>query len=341
MITHVGSFIDSLNVDFYADNPEDYNRKVETLFKREDKKFKTFNVDFLGHKFKCEFKMGRGYPIYLISTDGLEIKMTITHPTTQPSIQVKFPKKWLWTNKLKDAFVLRQRLVEEFGSGVFIPKRIDLNKHFQGYLLSEEDRFGFVGNFRKGSTYYATDWTRKDDVTGYRFGSPKNKTISFKIYNKTLEVEERGSLDPIPFYFNELNSLQDVFTFEVSFDSQFLSKMGINTLEILQDKLGSLWTYATFEYIQQKELSSTDSNIHRRKVSALWSLLQEPWDNIAYYSLESEKAVKKNHLIALERKKERTHRGVISYIKDIGLMGIDDYLAILKEQAIKELGGKQ
>lgn len=341
MIAHVGSFIDSLNVDFYADNPEGYNRKIEALFKREDKKFKTFNVDFLGYNFKCEFKMGRGYPIYLISGDGLEIKMTITHPTTQPSIQVKFPKKWLWTNKLKDTFVLRQRLVEEFGSGVFIPKRIDLNKHIQGYLLSEEDRFGFVGNFRKGNTYYATDWTRKDDVTGYRFGSPKNKTISFKIYNKTLEVEERGSLDPTPFYFRELSSLGDILTFEVTFDSQFLSKMGVSSLEILQDRVSTLWTYATFEYIQQKELISSDSNIHRRRVSSLWSLIQEPWDNLNYFPLESEKAVQKNHLIALERKRERTDRGFVSYVKDIGLMGIDEYLANLKEQAIRELGGKQ
>lgn len=69
--------------------------------------------------------------------------------------------------------------------------------------------------------------------------------------------------------------------------------------------------------------------------------MQRPWDNLTYSPFESEKVIKKNHLIALERKRERTDRGFISYIKDIGLQSIDSYLATLKDQAIKELGDKK
>lgn len=269
-------FIDSLTIVYFANDASVFNNNIQRLFGEQSKFVKT-DMELFGYQFSAEIQKGRRYPITLVSEEGVDIRATLTHPSTNPSMEIKLCHPLIWNGcAIKTMQSIAKAISKELGEGDFVVQRCDLCIHVSGYDFTHDDRSNFTGNFRDKTTYYAAHSKRNDVLTGFKFGTPKGKTLYFKIYNKTLEIRERKSWDPSPYYSVPLTD-RDVWCLEATFEQSRLREFNIDSLESLEVKLPSLWKYSTSEYIQLKEEKSNDSKISRRPASEMWSYVQNAW----------------------------------------------------------------
>lgn len=311
------NFIDSLTCIFYANDPSHYNQKILHVF-GEINKFKNSSLSLFGYDFKFEARKGRSYPIFLKAEEGIEIRATATHPSSNPSVEIKLCRPLIWSsNPLEIMKILSSRMMDVFGKGDLVIDRVDLCVHVSGYDFSHEDRKNFTGKFRDKTTYYSTSSKRNDELTGFRFGTTSGKTIFFKIYNKTREVYERNSHDPSPFYLIPKNA-NTVWCLEATFERKRLKDYNVNTLDELALNLSSLWIVATSEFVQLKESNCNDSKMSRRRSSEFWKLVQLSWggeDN----GLSIPKADGKVKQLVLSRNQIRLKQALIGFNKNLGL----------------------
>jgi len=316
VITH-GRFIDSLACVYYANDPAAYNQKVLVTF-GEITKFKNSSIELFGYFFKLETRKGRGYPIVLKAEEGIEIRATITHPSSNPCIELKLCRPLIWSgNPLETMKLISEGISEVFGAGDLVVQRVDLCIHASGYNLSHDDRKNFTGKFREKTTYYATSSKRNDELTGFRFGTPNGKTIFFKIYNKTLELSERKSCDPSPFYTTPKNE-NIVWCIEATFERSRLKDYEINSLSDLQLNLANLWYAATNTFVQLKDADANDTKMSRREPSAFWHLVQSSWGE-SDFILEIPKDKYKVKQLVISRNRVRLKQILIGLGKNLGL----------------------
>ena len=311
-----GRFLDSLTCIYYANDPAKYNQNILSVF-GEITKFKNSTVDLFGYSFKLETRKGRSYPIFLKAEEGIEIRATITHPSTNPSIELKICRPLIWSsqNPLEYMKKLGEEIKKTFCDGDIVIRRVDLNNHLSGYTFTHEDRKNFTGKFREKTMYYSTSSKRNDELTGYRFGTPQGKTIFGIIYNKDNERSETGSFDPSPFYSIPRNE-NAIWCIEFSWERARLKDYGIDTLDELEASLANLWKVATVEFLHLKESDSNDTKISRRETSDVWQLVQSSWGESNKRLILPEKEVQQ-FLIA--RNKIRLKQNLVGLSKRLGL----------------------
>lgn len=104
--------------------------------------------------------------------------------------------------------------------------------------------------------------------------------ISARLYNKTIEMIKK----PRPYLqqiYNDLDVLpgQHVWRLEFQFRRESLRQLGITSFQDLNNALGSLWRYATEQWLRLCIPSETDQTQSRWQTVEFWQVLQQVyWD---------------------------------------------------------------
>ena len=221
--------------------------------------------------------------------------------------QVRFSSEYLWSQPwtLEALFHVDEFLMRMFGTRIHLQvSSVDLCADVMGYDFSTANyEHDFVTCGRKQSIIYGPDMVNLDGRTPsyFRFSSSANP-ISCRIYNKTLEIQQKSQktwfydlwkkMQP-GFYAAPWDGSSDVWRLEFHLKRDFLRNQVhavTNQLDSIEnpydllDRFGSLWMYAAgrvggdadglpdgwLRYVVPTE----DSNRSRWPVHPAWTVLQ-------------------------------------------------------------------
>jgi len=119
-----------------------------------------------------------------------------------------------------------------------------------------------------------SDYWDGDIFTGFSFGLGGD--ISARLYNKTAEIK-KSKKDYLKIFWaeNGWNEKQDVWRLEFQFKRKVLSEHQTNTVDDLLSRLGSLWIYATTQWLKLTIPSLTDDTKSRWPMHPLWAALTQ------------------------------------------------------------------
>ena len=118
--------------------------------------------------------------------------------------------------------------------------RMDLFADFQGWELSAGDREAFVCRTKRVVTY-----EDEGTMTGLQFGQRKTKTISARIYDKTIDIRRTGAAYWEDIWGTAYRPGETVRRVEFEFGRQGLADFGVRSPEEAIAAAGGLWMYAT------------------------------------------------------------------------------------------------
>jgi hypothetical protein len=335
----IAQAVDSFIFSYFATIPELYNQVVEARFKTNEKKYTSYELEILNRKFKVQQKIGRSWPIFMKSEDNVEIKLRITHPKEKAGMEIQIPKNILWNgDPFPEVEKIVQLVVQNFGEGDFCPTRIDLCRIYQmpkELILDEGERALFTGYWREFHNFYSSRGKRADQITGFRFGSFRTQTVYFKVYLKSLELEENEkSFDITKYFSSEISSESDIISFEVTYESQFLRGRQITSIETLKSSLAGLWEYATQTYIVQRDGNYTNKEVRKRPLSDLWKKVSSPWSNEHYSRLIDKELSDSKRLSNTLKKKKKLQKLYKDIYGDETPLD-SDYQKLLKDSELK------
>lgn len=146
--------------------------------------------------------------------------------------------------------------------------RIDLFCDVQGWNLSGDDRSRF-GCRADRRTLHEADGT----FTGFEFGSRSTKTLSCRIYDKTLQVSKKG-LDWWPkIWGSKFDRTRQVLRIEFEIGRQGLKEFGIDRPEDGLRLVHELWASATSKWLTYRDPTS-DETRSRWPIAAEWVDIQ-------------------------------------------------------------------
>ncbi len=163
---------------------------------------------------------------------------------------------------------LINQVVIEIGPVTTLLSRIDLHADFQDVLLTAEQKESFICRARSCKAVWD-----EGVFSGLTFGNRSSRTISARIYDKTLEVSKKGGT----YWYDMWGSAYDpegvVWRTEFEFHRGFLRKFGINTLDDGFASVGGLWHYATEEWLSLR-IQTLDETHSRWPVHQDWVSIQ-------------------------------------------------------------------
>ena len=139
---------------------------------------------------------------------------------------------------------LRDLLEPELGPLRFSVSRLDLFVDAQGWTLSLHDAHRFVCRSEARRSYEVGG-----TLTGFEFGSRKTKTLCGRIYDKTADIEAKGTTWWHEVWEDRYVEGLPVHRVEFEFGRQGLTDFGIDTPAEALEALGDLWRYATEEWL--------------------------------------------------------------------------------------------
>ena len=264
------------------------------------------------------FPNGSRHHAYILHNDLYEIKLASYRSNAGDSypVFIKIKSACLWSKGYIKAWEDIELFIQKNVGEILKNKisRLDICCHTDKLNLISSDIDKFTGKFRSDEIY------RSDRaLSGFTFGSGKNKKVFCRIYNKTLEIEQKRQ--KIWFYDiwskNNMN-IQNVWNIEFQIGRKFFKDYGIETVEESLRKLKSIWEYCTIDWITMRDLTNTRKE--RCKINEIWILVQKVFDNI-----ESENLISRDK--QLERDSEVLIPSIMGYlttysarsnIKDLG-----------------------
>lgn len=121
--------------------------------------------------------------------------------------------------------------------------RLDLHADFQGWELDGDDRHRFIARAELRDTHEAGR-----TLTGFEFGRRKTKTTSARIYDKVTERGSKG-LGYLEEIWTDYRPNEPVHRVEFEFGRDALRDFDIDGPDEALDAAGSLWSYATHEWL--------------------------------------------------------------------------------------------
>ncbi len=155
--------------------------------------------------------------------------------------------------------------------------RVDVNADFQGVVFNHTDKESFV-TYAKSSR---ANWDQ-DVFSGFSFGSRGSKSVSARIYDKTLEIAKKGGTYWFEYWGDLYDPDQPVWRIEYEFHRTFLRKFGIDTLEQVFSSLGGLWKYGTDNWLSLR-VPTLDETRARWPVDEMWQSIQNAslsWNSV-------------------------------------------------------------
>ena len=148
--------------------------------------------------------------------------------------------------------------------------RVDLFSDWQGWTLTPDDRGRFVCRATRRDTH--EDGER---LTGFEFGRRKGKTVCARIYDKTLQVEQKG-LDWWPQVWGSgFDPERQVVRVEFELGRVALRDFDLDAPADVLDAAGSLWASLSTDWLTHRDRGA-DRTRSRWAISEEWRSIQHP-----------------------------------------------------------------
>ena len=218
----------------------------------------------------------KGYA-YILHNNGYEVKISQYKSKIESllPIQVRISSEYLWAFGIEKSWaIIYNWLVETFGN---VEKekvcRVDLCSHISDINLTSDWETSYKGNFKKRNMFLTNN-----PINAITFGSRESKNIYCRIYNKTLELQEKKHKA----WFNEIwikNNLnvKNVWNIEFEIKSGFLRNYNFHTVNDIVSHLKDIWNFCTTKFLIK--INNDNAKIERCSINSDWLEIQKCYDN--------------------------------------------------------------
>ena len=268
--------IDSLDQGLYVVWGADWKRRLRTFDKKKQQARKKGGILIgLPSGRSCIFRpngKGENYRFHL-QFEAYNLFIGIAgRPGSSPNVYLSIDAKTLWLKGIETALSWIAEDLKAIGGGSikFVQvSRVDLCADFwvpgglsYEFLLSHK-----VTHNRKGQLFLDDH-----DVETYYAGNKKTP-ILLRVYNKGVEVKQKGGSK---LWFLDLwqrESPEDVWRIEFEVKRRGLKQFGINTLDDLKEKQAGLWVHLTSKWFSLR--LPDNEKTERKTIHPFWCAVQE------------------------------------------------------------------
>lgn len=192
-------------------------------------------------------------------------QLGITDADQLPPLKIQPRTEYLHAVGPRAALSWFHDLAATFTSGLQLSaSRVDVYADVQGWELQAEDRLRFVVRGRQRQTFEDSD-----ALTGFVFGRRSTRTVMARLYNKTLDMKNKGT-DWWPSVWGpSYNAGEPVLRVEFEFGRQGLKQLGVDAASDALEKAPSLWRYATEQWLSHRT-PTADQTRARWRLSPEW-----------------------------------------------------------------------
>lgn len=203
-------------------------------------------------------------------------------------IQVRISSEHLWSYGISNMWeIIYNWIVENFGN-ICTEKvcRLDLCTHVSGIDFVNNYENCYKGDFRKSQVFRTNN-----SINAITFGSRQNKNIYCRIYNKTLEIQEkRHKIWFFDIWKNNNLDISNVWNIEFELKSKLLKRFNIETVQDVILHIKDLWEFCTKNWIEK--VDRTNTRIERCKTNEEWQQIQNAFSYLSNTGLiEREKQI--------------------------------------------------
>ena len=268
--------IDSLDLGLYVVWGSDWKRRLGTFDKKKQQARKKGGLLIgLPSGRSCIFRpngKGENYRFHL-QFEAYNLFIGIAaRPGSSPNVYLSIDAKTLWFNGIETALSWIAEDLRSIGGGSinFVQvSRVDLCSDFwvpgglsYEFLLSHK-----VTHNRKGQLFLDDH-----DVETYYAGNKKTP-ILLRMYNKGVEVKQKGGSK---LWFLDLwqrESPEDVWRIEFEVKRRGLKEFGIHTLDDLKEKQAGLWVHLTSKWFSLR--CPDNEKTERKTIHPFWCAVRE------------------------------------------------------------------
>lgn len=295
------SNIDTIYILVDIENYEANNKQLLQYLSEEKEKAKLNAINNASYKhiininnmnFEIVNSGTKGYS-YILNNSGYQIKIAQYKSKLDSfsPLQIRISSEYLWSYGLSNSWsMIFNWIVETFGN-VISEKvcRLDICTHVSDIDLITDYEISYKGKFKKRETFF-----NGRNISAITFGRRQNKNIYCRIYNKSLEVQEKKQ----KMWFYEIWKEQDmniknVWNVEFEIKSELLRSFCINTVNDTLEHLQDLWLFCTNNWLVK--IDRTNIRVERCNINKDWLELQK-----AYNKFNSKGFIEKQKQIELD-----------------------------------------
>jgi hypothetical protein len=195
------------------------------------------------------------YPIFIRHEFG---RLGFSFSDHIPGVRLQVRAEYLHAVGPQKALDWFSDVLEAFGvTPQWTLSRLDLFADLQGWDLQASDEPRFSCRASQVAKY-----EDRGVLTGFSFGRRSSKTVSGRIYDKTIEISKEKNYW-VPMLWNEkFNPEERVLRVEFELATKVLHELGIRTLEEALHEMGAIWGYCVDDWLTFRD-QSDDSNKSR------------------------------------------------------------------------------
>ncbi len=211
-----------------------------------------------------------GWGKYRFCLDHPSARLGFTTSRHLPAVRVQFRSEHLHAVGPEQALADLPALVDRFANDVvYAVARLDLYADWLGWDIAVTDRERFVTRADTSRTY-----EHRGRLSGFDFGTRKSHTLTARIYDKTLQVEQGGHDWSLAVWGDRFKVGRPVFRVEFEFSRQLLDEFALTDPALALAATGDLWAYATEQWLTHRT-STGDATRSRWPISQEWSHVQQ------------------------------------------------------------------
>ncbi len=213
----------------------------------------------------------KGYS-YILQNSAYKIYVSKYLPKLRAfaPIQIRISSEYLWSAGINETWsIIYNWVVENFGN-VIREKvcRLDLCTHVSNIEFTTNFENTYKGQYKKCQIFRTND-----KINAITFGSRQNKNIYCRIYNKTLEIQEKKHKNWFyDIWKNNNMSTDNVWNIEFEIKSEFLNKFNIITVNDVLLHIKDLWEFCTTKWLIK--IDNTNTRKERCKTNSDWEKIQ-------------------------------------------------------------------
>ena len=277
--------IDTIYVLVDIENYEENNRELLEYLLNEKEKAKLTAINNASYKhlvtinnmtFEILNTGTKGYA-YILHNSGYQVNIAQYKSKLKAytPLQIRISSQYLWAYGLSSAWsMIYNWIIETFGN-IILEKvcRIDLCTHVSNIDLIKNYDISYKGDFKKRQTFYSGK-----NINAITFGSRQSKNIYCRIYNKSLEVQERKQKTWFyEVWKNNNMDIKNVWNIEFEIKSELLRTFSINTVNDILEHLQDLWLFCTNKWLVK--IDRTNKRVERCNINSEWLELQNAYSN--------------------------------------------------------------
>lgn len=219
-------------------------------------------------------------PVLMVAPHGWgKYRYCLDHPTARiglstsrhlPAARVQFRSEHLHAVGPHRALTDLPALVDPLAADVtYSVARLDLYADWQGWDLTAADRDRFVTRADTSRSYQY-----RGRLSGFDFGTRKSHTLTARIYDKTLQVDQGGHDWWPTVWGSRYQPGRPVWRVEFEYARQLLDEFTLTRPTAALAATGDLWGYATEQWLSHRTPTG-DTTRSRWPTSPQWQRIEQ------------------------------------------------------------------